>query len=138
MDNIGKAGFDYDFATLEGNHSEMAEAYNALDIAAHAGMTLVIAVLANIFPILQEIPTKKFKLVKAVHDRMEEVARKLLEREGKNEDLADFKSLDRSIIGVLSGSDRTLTVNNTNCLVQSTQSVQKQHSTSQKKKSWIK
>lgn len=102
MDNIGKAGFDYDFATLEGNLCEMADAYNALDIAAHAGLTLVIAVLANIFPILQELPTKKLKLVKAVHDQMEGVARRLIEREGKNKELVDHNSKDRSIIGVLS------------------------------------
>lgn len=106
MDNIGKAGFDYDFATLEGNHCEMADAYNALDIAAHAGLTLVIAVLANIFPILQELPTKKFKLVKAVHDQMEGVARRLIEREGKNKELVDHNSKDRSIIGVLSKRHR--------------------------------
>lgn len=108
MDNIGKAGFDYDFATLEGNHCEMADAYNALDIATHAGLTLVIAVLANIFPILQELPTKKFKLVKAVHDQMEGVARRLIEREGKNKELIDHNSKDRSIIGVLSKPLRCL------------------------------
>lgn len=102
MDSIGKAGFEYDFATLEGKHSEVAESYNALDIATHTGMTLVIAVLAAMLPFLQELPTKKFKLVKKMHDSMEDVARKLLERDGKDKDLADFGGSDKSIIGALS------------------------------------
>jgi len=106
MDSIGKAGFEYDFATLEGKHSEVAESYNALDIAAHTGMTLVIAVLAGMMPFLQEIPTKKFKLVKKMHDSMEDVARRLLERDGKDKDLADFSGSDKSIIGALIKAER--------------------------------
>lgn len=101
MDSIGKAGFEYDFATLQGNHSEVAEAFNALDIATHTGMTLVIAVLAGMFPILQDLPTQKFKLVKKMHDSMEAVARKLVERDGKDKELSAFGGSDRSIIGAL-------------------------------------
>ena len=101
MDNIGKAGFDFDFATLQGTDCEVADAYNALDVAPHRGFTLFIAVLAGVFPILQELPTKKFKLVKKVHDSMADVARKLLERDGKDKELSEFSASDRSIIGAL-------------------------------------
>ncbi|CUA74246.1 Cytochrome P450 CYP72A219 [Rhizoctonia solani] len=77
LDIIGAAGFDHHFNSLEGNdEDELSAAFNK--IFQHSQTPGILALLANIFPILEYIPTQRKREIAAGLASMRRIGTKLI------------------------------------------------------------
>jgi hypothetical protein len=104
LDSIGAAGFSHSFGALDGDHSAVAERFNAF-ATLPAGSSLTMLVLASVVPSLVRIPTLRSTAAKELHDTMSVIAKELINRSRHEKDEVR-RQAGISIIGALSESSR--------------------------------
>ncbi|KAG0695669.1 cytochrome P450 [Suillus ampliporus] len=105
LDTIGIAGFSHDFGSLDGKHASVTEVFDTFgnDEKASAG-NQVFMMLAQAFPIIAKIPTKRRNLIKKLNATMGKIFDDLLIRSHHEE-----AEQEKSIIGLLiEGQDTEL------------------------------
>lgn len=101
LDSIGIAGFGHDFGALEGRRSEVEELFDSFGSAPPKGISLVFMLLGPILPFLLNIPTSRSKLIKKLHQSMEDISKVLLDRSRKEKEIGELGLSSRSIMGTL-------------------------------------
>lgn len=102
LDSIGIAGFGHDFGALQGKHSTIEEVMDSFGERPPMGVMVLVILLGSVFPFLADLPTERNRMTKKLHDTMEEVSEKLLERNRKEKEAGSADSYtSRSIIGSL-------------------------------------
>ena len=94
LDSIGIAGFGHDFKALEGHESTVAKVFNGFSDDIGNG------VLASIFPFLDNLPTKRSRMMGQMKKATTAIACKLLEDCEKMK-AGSQNVQDRSILGLL-------------------------------------
>ena len=103
LDSIGIAGFGHNFGALDGRPSTVEEVFDTFCTLPPLGISILIPILGIVFPILAKIPNDRSRLVKRLHNSMEEISKVVLER-SRQELEVEQKSdseLSKSIIGAL-------------------------------------
>ena len=101
LDSIGIAGFSHNFGCLEGENPPVAQVFEEFATMKPTFITISIVLLAQLFPILWSIPTKRRRLTQAFNRSVEEIAKKLLEETRKEKAGLSGKE-EKSLIGLLS------------------------------------
>ncbi|KAG0700467.1 cytochrome P450 [Suillus ampliporus] len=103
LDTIGIAGFSHDFGSLDGKHASVTEMFDTVENSAQSSVVKeAFILLAQAFPIIAKIPTKRTKLNKKLGVTMGEISNDLLNR-SRREKNANVKETEeeKSIIGLL-------------------------------------
>ncbi|ESK95956.1 cytochrome p450 [Moniliophthora roreri MCA 2997] len=95
LDSIGIAGFSHDFGSLDGKSSAVVEAFESLGSTKPSAFGTIIFLLSFVFPFLNNLPTKRQRMLMALKKSMRDIADVLLERTRKS------GAEDKSIIGLL-------------------------------------
>uniref|UniRef100_P9WEJ0 Cytochrome P450 monooxygenase claO n=1 Tax=Ampulloclitocybe clavipes TaxID=56467 RepID=CLAO_AMPCV len=101
LDSIGIAGFSHDFGSLDGKHSDVAAVFDSFGSINPSYFSMVIFLLALVFPILLKLPTNRNLLVLKLRERTSEIADVLLERTRKEKEGRTGTVEEKSIIGLL-------------------------------------
>ncbi|KAG1742265.1 cytochrome P450 [Suillus paluster] len=81
LDTIGIAGFSHDFGSLDGKHATVTEVFDTFGNDSQASaVNKVFILLAEVFPTIVKIPTKRTILTKKLGVTMSEISNKLLIR----------------------------------------------------------
>ncbi|CCL99011.1 uncharacterized protein FIBRA_01019 [Fibroporia radiculosa] len=110
LDSVGIAGFSYDFGTLHGKYSAVADSFASFGTLKPTLLGAVTFIVGLALPILTKIPTDFRILVKRLNASMGEIADELLANMRKESE-GEVKTEDKSIIGLLikaEGSDAEL------------------------------
>ncbi len=104
LDSIGIAGFSYDFGSLKGKRSEMAEVLDSFGTLKSSTFADVMFLLAPLIPILLKLPNERISFRRKLHRTMTGIGDVLLQRTRNEKELTgDYKySPGQSIIGALS------------------------------------
>ena len=104
MDTIGIAGFSHDFGTLDGKHSTVAQVFSALgNNPGTSAFNRILTLLAQVFPIIVKIPTKRRVLTNKLNTAMSEISSDLLIRSRREKDMGvSDTEAGKSIMGLLS------------------------------------
>lgn len=102
LDSIGIAGFGHDFGALQGRHSTIEEVFDAFGDNSLGRLMTTTILLGAVIPFLQKVPNPRTRLMKKLHNTMEEVSEQLLERSRREKEVGGAASdTSRSIIGSL-------------------------------------
>ncbi|KAI6037495.1 cytochrome P450 [Pisolithus marmoratus] len=87
LDTFGIAGFTYDFGSLDGKPNAMISVLDAIGAALpRSFISIAVSLLAFLFPILMDVPTKQNKIFEELHDRMSEICDTLINNATKDTD----------------------------------------------------
>uniref|UniRef100_P9WEI9 Cytochrome P450 monooxygenase claP n=1 Tax=Ampulloclitocybe clavipes TaxID=56467 RepID=CLAP_AMPCV len=101
LDSIGIAGFSHDFGSLDGKHSDVAAVFDSFGTSKPSYFSMVIFLLAQVFPILLKLPTNRNLLTNKLRKTMSEIADVLLDRTRKEKEGKMGIVEEKSIIGLL-------------------------------------
>ncbi|KAG1742292.1 cytochrome P450 [Suillus paluster] len=103
LDTIGIAGFSHDFGSLDGKHATVTEVFDTFGNNARASArNKVFMLLAQVFPTIAKIPTKRTILTKKLGATMGEISNKLLIRSRQEKDAnMNEAEEEKSVIGLL-------------------------------------
>jgi hypothetical protein len=104
LDSLGIAGFSYDFGTLQGKPSTIANVFKSLDELKLTPFNILIFLLSTVFPILTRVPSPLKSLIKKFSLATGEISKEILERTRKEKGSSFEGKKDCSIIGLLSAS----------------------------------
>jgi hypothetical protein len=104
LDTIGLAGFSHNFGALEGKHASVTEVFGAFGASPRSmAFNKGIVLLAEAFPFLMWLPTRRRKLLKKLSAVMEEISNLLLARAQKELEIGVVGGKEeKSLIGLLS------------------------------------
>ena len=97
------AGFEHEFGSLDGNHSDVAKFFESLTMDKPTRTETLLSLLATVLPILTAWPSKRKGLLQALNGSMGQVAKALIERSHKEMELGQRPS-SSSILGAFSRS----------------------------------
>ncbi|KAF9233342.1 cytochrome P450 [Melanogaster broomeanus] len=103
LDTIGIAGFSHDFGSLGGKPASITEVFDAFgNSSAATAVNVMSLLLAQAFPFIIWLPTRRSKLIDKLTDSMGTISSVLLDRTRKEKELGieDDKG-EKSIIGLL-------------------------------------
>ncbi|KIK27618.1 hypothetical protein PISMIDRAFT_92400, partial [Pisolithus microcarpus 441] len=103
LDSIGLAGFSHDFGSLDGKPASITKIFDTFGSSpSRSAVNAAVLLLAQVFPLLEYVPTPRTKLLREMQEIMEDISKELLARtkKEKEEGVLDGKE-DKSIIGVL-------------------------------------
>ncbi|KAI6040779.1 cytochrome P450 [Pisolithus marmoratus] len=87
LDSFGIAGFAYDFGSLDGKPNAMISVLDAIGASLPEGFfSIAVTLLAFLFPILMNVPTRRNKIFVELRDRMSEICDTLIDNATKNAD----------------------------------------------------
>ncbi|KAI6040778.1 cytochrome P450 [Pisolithus marmoratus] len=87
LDTFGIAGFSYDFGSLDGKPNAMISALDAITESFLEGfLSIAVALLTIVFPILMIVPTQQNKLFGEVYEQMSEICGTLMNNATKETD----------------------------------------------------
>ncbi|KAF7304212.1 hypothetical protein MIND_00653400 [Mycena indigotica] len=101
LDVIGRAGFGYDFAALDGTgNTELDQAFTGLFHAPNSKLYGALRVAQSMMPILKLFPVPGQRLLNAARERMFVISRQIIEESkahllAEDEELDKLNSLDR-------------------------------------------
>jgi hypothetical protein len=98
LDTIGIAGFHHDFRSLHGERSEVYTSFESLTREELSMLDIANLLFVNIFPMIEQLPTSRKKLMDKLRVSLINITVKLLADTGK---IGDQKPEDKSIIGLL-------------------------------------
>lgn len=103
LDTIGIAGFSHDFASLRGEKSDVATAFEEMNNTQPSPIFNYLFLFAHVFPGILKLPNPRTKLSKMLNNSMSVISTQLFTRtkKEKEEGLAEGEQ-DKSIIGLLS------------------------------------
>lgn len=103
LDTIGIAGFSHDFASLKGERSVVATAFEEMNNTKPSPIFNYLFVFAHLFPGILNLPNPRTKLSKMLNDSMGVISTQLFAKTKKEmeEGLVEGEQ-DKSIIGTLS------------------------------------
>ena len=103
LDTIGIAGFSHDFASLKGERSVVATAFEEMSNTKPSPIFDYLFVFAHLFPWILRLPNPRTKLSKMLHDSTSAISAQLFAKTKKEkEDGIVEEEQDKSIIGLLS------------------------------------
>src|SRR5215217_4602575 len=103
LDNLGIAGFGYNFASLDGNKPEVINVFEAFESPDKADFfARMLFFLSPFFPSVLELPTSTNKMLKGIRRSMKVIADDLIGRMKQEMSMAQDKHTEKSIIGLLS------------------------------------
>ncbi|TFK20912.1 cytochrome P450 [Coprinopsis marcescibilis] len=106
LDNIGIAGFGYDFGSLDGNRPAVMDYFNALKSPEDAGvLSRILFLMGSIFPSLLRIPTEASLLLTGIKGSLKHVAEDMMSKAKHQIKTGLEKELEKSIIGLLIKSE---------------------------------
>ncbi|TFK33700.1 cytochrome P450 [Crucibulum laeve] len=108
LDSVGIAGFGHDFGSLDGHRTFVAEVFDMLGSNNYSVISNIIFFLGPVFPMLQNLPTKRNKIFKQLHVNMSDIAKDLLERSRKEKE-GELAFEEKSIIGLLIKAENSST-----------------------------
>ncbi|TFK24213.1 cytochrome P450 [Coprinopsis marcescibilis] len=109
FDNLGIAGFGYDFGCLNGNRPPAVDVFESFESPEHSGfISRALFFLSPVFPLLTHVPTESNRMLKSMKHSMRAIADELLERTRKELSLSPDKQAEKSMIGLLIKSERAL------------------------------
>ena len=104
LDTIGLAGFSHNFGALEGKHTTVTEVFDTFGASPRSSaLNKGLRLLAQTFPLLMRLPTRRGKLIQKLTLAMEEISNALLARTQKELEIGVAGGAEeKSIIGLLS------------------------------------
>ncbi|KAG1839466.1 cytochrome P450 [Suillus tomentosus] len=107
LDTVGIAGFSHDFGSLDGKPASVTEVFDTFGSNQQASaVNEVFILLASVFPIILNIPTKRQNLFKKLAVTMEQISNELLIRSRREKDVnINERGQENSIIGLLIKSE---------------------------------
>ncbi|KAJ2912253.1 hypothetical protein MD484_g8164, partial [Candolleomyces efflorescens] len=126
LDDIGIAGFGYDFGALDGKNSDVVKIFHAFERPETSSwVSRILFLLGPVLPVLQRLPAKSNRMMRGIKTSMAVVADRLLVQGGRgaggNLGVEEDKSMDKSIMGLLikaEGASEGLTMSNEEVLAQ--------------------
>jgi hypothetical protein len=100
LDSMGLATFSHDFGALNGEHSGVADAFEALGNQPFSWVALLGFLLSTVVPALTFLPTTRNKTLGRLRDSCKGLARKIIADASAAEARGD-KPDEKSIIGLL-------------------------------------
>ncbi|KAG6375251.1 cytochrome P450 [Boletus reticuloceps] len=109
LDTIGLAGFSHDFGALDGKHASVTEIFDSFTSSTSASaINIGVGLLADVFPSLVRLPTRRQKLMRKLNDAMEEISTVLLARTKQEMDAGIVGDKEeKSVIGLLIKGQRS-------------------------------
>ncbi|KAF8128179.1 cytochrome P450 [Boletus edulis] len=102
LDTIGIAGFSHDFASLKGEKSVIATAFQEMSNTKPSPLFKYLFLLAHLFPGILNLPNPRTKLSKMLHDSTSAISTQLFAKTKKEkEDGLVEGEQDKSIVGLL-------------------------------------
>lgn len=125
LDDIGIAGFGYDFGALDGKNPDVVKIFHAFERPETSGwVSRILFLLGPVLPVLQRLPAKHNRMMKGIKTSMAVVADRLLIQGGGERGVKGTesdKSMDKSIMGLLIKAETAsegLTMSNEEVLAQ--------------------
>ncbi|KAJ2921086.1 hypothetical protein H1R20_g16010, partial [Candolleomyces eurysporus] len=122
LDDIGIAGFGYDFGALDGKNPDVVKIFHAFERPETSGwVSRILFLLGPVLPVLQRLPAKHNRMMRGIKTSMAVVADRLLMQGGERGKAAE--SRDKSIMGLLIKAETAsegLTMSNEEVLAQNT------------------
>jgi hypothetical protein len=100
LDSMGLASFSHDFGALNGQHSGVADAFEALGNQPFSWAAVLGFLLSTVIPALTSLPTTRNKTLGRLRDSCKGLARKIIADASAAEAQGD-KPDEKSIIGLL-------------------------------------
>lgn len=102
LDSLGLAAFAHDFGSLDGKPASITKIFDTFGASpkrstVNAGRVL----LAEVFPILELLPTPRDKLLGEMQQILSDISKGLLQRMKKERDDGALDGTEKSIVGVL-------------------------------------
>jgi hypothetical protein len=107
LDSIGITGFSHDFGAISGRQSSVRTTFDAFltnNLSKHA---ISIILLAQHFPVLLSIPTRRMRMFQKFHESMHEISQELLERCRKERELGVGVACGEAEVNMDRGQSRT-------------------------------
>jgi hypothetical protein len=106
LDDIGIAGFGYDFGALDGKNPDVVKIFHAFERPETSSwVSRILFLLGPVLPVLQRLPAKSNRMMRGIKTSMAVVADRLLMQGGVGKEAQSTdKSMDKSIMGLLSKS----------------------------------
>ncbi|TFK28611.1 cytochrome P450 [Coprinopsis marcescibilis] len=102
LDNLGIAGFGYNFHCLDGDKPAVVDVFDAFESPEKSGyLSSAIFFLTPVFPALARLPTKASNTFRSTKTSMKPIAEGLIERMKNEMSLVEDKQTEKSIIGLL-------------------------------------
>ncbi|KAF8436030.1 cytochrome P450 [Boletus edulis BED1] len=109
LDTIGLAGFSHNFGALDGKHASVTEIFDSFTLSTPASaINIGVGLLADVFPSLIRLPTRRQRLLRKLNDAMEEISNVLLARTKQDMDAGIVSDKEeKSVIGLLIKGQRS-------------------------------
>jgi hypothetical protein len=100
LDSIGLASFSHDFGALKGEHSDVADAFEAMGNQPFSWVAVMGFLFSTVVPALMSLPTTRNKILGRLRDSCKGLARKIIADASAAEAQGDTPE-EKSIIGLL-------------------------------------
>ncbi|KAJ3498395.1 hypothetical protein NLJ89_g10225 [Agrocybe chaxingu] len=100
LDSVGVAGFGHDFDALDGEDSAIVDVFESFGSDDTSLLSRFVFLMGPVFPTLQNLPTKKNRMLRRLRYTMRDIADELLAR-NRREKEGKQMSEEKSVIGLL-------------------------------------